>query len=197
MNIRTSCKGFTLIEIMVVVSIISLLSAFLFTSFKEARVNSVNKSVKSELKEVQLAIELYKAQNGNYPPAQDNPYASEDCVYTLNGVDIADSDFCGDYYPIIDVLAPDFIDELPDSDDSKNPDCHYLYMVESTDYSWYKLIAENCYADATEASDGVQSDDVLARCPSTCPSLDDCDPSVSNFYQSYAIYSQGGECQNP
>lgn len=197
MNNRIFNKGFTLIEILVVVSIISLLSAIIFASFKDAREQATNKSVKTELKETQLAIELYKAQNGSYPPAQEDTSAPVSCVINSVGVDIADSDNCGSYYSIISGLTSDYIENLPNPDDSKNPNCHYVYMVESTNHSWYKLIAENCYSGATVPSEGVQSEDALSRCPSVCPSLGACNPSDSDFYQSYAIYSQGGKCENP
>lgn len=197
MNTRIFKRGFTLIEIMVVVAIISLLSAILFTSFDEAREEATNNSVKTELKEVQLAIELFKAQNGVFPPTQLDASAPANCVVNSAGINVADSDECGALYSIVSRLVPDYILEMPDSDDSGNPGCHYLYMVDSINHSWYKLIAENCYTGATAASEGVLSDDSMARCPNTCPTTGACNPADSDFYQSYAIYSQGGECQNP
>lgn len=197
MNNRNFIRGFTLVEILVVLAIISLLSAIIFASFQDAREQATNKSVKSELKETQLAIEFYKAQNGSYPPAQQDPTAPLGCVVPSGGVDIADSDVCGNFFLIISGLVPEYIESFPDDNDSKNPNCHYLYMVESVNHSWYKLIAENCYSGATAASEGVHSDDSMARCSSICSSTGACDPTDSDFYQSYAIYSQGGECENP
>ncbi|MCD5381402.1 MAG: type II secretion system GspH family protein, partial [Candidatus Pacebacteria bacterium] len=63
-------KGFTLIELLVVIGIIGVLSAVLYANFGDAREDARNKAIKVEMKEGQLAIELYKAQNGSYPPAQ-------------------------------------------------------------------------------------------------------------------------------
>jgi prepilin-type N-terminal cleavage/methylation domain-containing protein len=59
--------GFTLIEILVVISIISILATVLYSSFNDARESSRDRALMSEVKSVQLAIELYKAQNGTYP----------------------------------------------------------------------------------------------------------------------------------
>lgn len=66
---RKSLKvlGFTLIELMVVITIISILVAVLNASFQGARDNARNKAIQSSLSEMQLAIELYKSQTGAYP----------------------------------------------------------------------------------------------------------------------------------
>lgn len=61
--------GFTLIEILVVVSIIGILVAILVANFSDARRNSKNKTIRTALSEVQLALEVYKAQNNRYPLA--------------------------------------------------------------------------------------------------------------------------------
>lgn len=62
-------RGFTLIELLVVVTIISILAAVLMANFNDAREVTRNKAFAAEMKEVQLAIELYKAQNDHYPAA--------------------------------------------------------------------------------------------------------------------------------
>lgn len=60
-------KGFTLIEVLVVISIVS----FLFTSslyyFKKARVDANDTKIVSEIKELEKALELYIIDNGVYP----------------------------------------------------------------------------------------------------------------------------------
>ncbi len=61
-------QGFTLVEILIVVSIIALLSSVLFASFSQARAKARDSKRVQDLLEVQKALELYRAKNGIYPP---------------------------------------------------------------------------------------------------------------------------------
>lgn len=189
MNNITKKSGFTLIELLVVIAIIGILSVVLYASFTEARQESRNKAFQSEMKETQLAIELYKAQNGVYPSA----YSV--CATTAAGVVTARASDCGSNPPI-DGLIPDFISVLPDRNKSANSNCDLVYETSSTG-DWYKLTAEYCHGGATEASEGIQSDNKFARCPSepVCTASGVCDPASIEFYESYAVYSAGGECE--
>jgi prepilin-type N-terminal cleavage/methylation domain-containing protein len=60
-------KGFTLIELMVVISIIGLLSSIVLASIKDARDRSVATKFKSEIQQFISALELYKTSTGKYP----------------------------------------------------------------------------------------------------------------------------------
>lgn len=189
-------NAFTLIEILVVITIISILSGILYASFGTAREDARNKSMRTELKEVQLALELYKAQYGRYPAAPTSPTSGGllACVKNLGGGEYtANSKYCTG--PIMLGLEPEFIAEIPSESASANPNCSIIYRTDNDDNSWYKLTALDCYAGATGPSDGVQQDDQLARCPSTCTSSSWCAATAPDFYNSYAVYSKGGECE--
>ena len=192
MNVRSKGKGFTIIEILVVLAVIGILAAILYAKFGDARVDAKNKAMRSEMKETQLAIELYKAQFGQYPPAQDLGVAN--CATTVFGIATAKSSVCNEN-PVINGIVPEFIAGLPDRKKSANSSCDIVYVTDSVNNSWYKLVAENCHGGATAPAEGVQQDDEFARCPSTCPSVGNCIPTSASFYQSYAIYSDGGECK--
>jgi len=60
-------KGFTLIELLVAISIIGVLSSFLLVNFIGVRQRSRDGVRKSDLRQIQSALELYRADQGNYP----------------------------------------------------------------------------------------------------------------------------------
>lgn len=59
--------GFTLIELLVVVAIIGILSALLMSNFVGVRQRARDSQRKSDLRQIQSALELYRADNGTYP----------------------------------------------------------------------------------------------------------------------------------
>lgn len=60
-------RGFTLVEILVVIGIIGLLSAFLVPNLLGARDRAKDTAVKGVMHTVQLAIEAYQMDNEVYP----------------------------------------------------------------------------------------------------------------------------------
>ncbi|MFA5838896.1 MAG: prepilin-type N-terminal cleavage/methylation domain-containing protein [Candidatus Paceibacterota bacterium] len=62
-------KGFTLIELLVVIAIIGILSSVVLASLNSARQKSRDARRIADIKQVQLALELYFDSNANYPTA--------------------------------------------------------------------------------------------------------------------------------
>ncbi|MBY0309650.1 prepilin-type N-terminal cleavage/methylation domain-containing protein [Patescibacteria group bacterium] len=63
-----SSKGFTIIELLIVVTIIGLLASVIIASVQDARRASRDARMISDLKQVQNALELFRnANNGLYP----------------------------------------------------------------------------------------------------------------------------------
>jgi len=60
-------SGFTLIELLVVIAIIGILSSVVLASLNSARQKSRDANRISDIKQIQLALELYYDSNNNYP----------------------------------------------------------------------------------------------------------------------------------
>lgn len=61
--------GFTLIELLVVIAIIGILSSIVLASLNSARSKGRDARRLSDIKQLQLALELYYDANGHYPVA--------------------------------------------------------------------------------------------------------------------------------
>lgn len=181
-------KGFTLVEVLVVISIIGILSSILYVSFGESKEMARNKAIQAELKEVQLALELYKSQNGRYPEA--NTSCDTEYGFPPNNYFESDSVDCV-VNALVPSLIPDFIAELPVVSDSANSNCNFIYQTDSGG-SWYRYVAEQCAA-GVDSTTGTKAGDEFAPCLTSCDV--GCDPTAADFYESYAVYSFGGECQ--
>ena len=62
-------KGFTLIELLVAISIIGVLSSFLLANFVGVRQRARDGVRKSDLRQIQSALELYRSDQSTYPNA--------------------------------------------------------------------------------------------------------------------------------
>lgn len=60
-------KGFTLIELLIVIAIIGVLSTLLMANFVGVRQRARDAQRKSDLRQIQSALELYRADQGVYP----------------------------------------------------------------------------------------------------------------------------------
>src|SRR5471030_2940130 len=61
---NTSTKGFTLVEIMIVVVIIGLLAAMAIPAFQKVRTNSQDKAVLNNARQLSAASDQYYLENG-------------------------------------------------------------------------------------------------------------------------------------
>lgn len=112
-NICRPTRGFTLIELLVVIAIIGMLSAVVISSVSGARAKGFDARRLADIKQIQLALDLYNEYNGKYPsslsdssfvnsgyiprvpkdPTTGNPYMYAGLVGTAT-----DTSVCGAYH---------------------------------------------------------------------------------------------------
>ena len=170
-------KGFTLIELMVVVGIISILSVIVYASFGDAKSQSRDKVLMNDLKEVQVALSLYKAQNGKYPESGCSNDVTAFVGPNPNGSVLACSNYIKD-------LVPEYIEVLPTDSRVENQDGKgFFYRSDGTSY---KLIV----VDSIESVTVKSYSDEFARCPVSGGDVcTDTNPPA----KTYAVYSKGAE----
>lgn len=178
MQPKIHTKAFTLVEMMVVVSIIGILSAIVYANFGSARAAARDDVRKAALKETQLALELYKAQYGSYPPAGCSAGAGVWVGVGPAGGNFSSAQSCTNFIP---GLAPDFIGVLP-VDPYRENEAGIGFFYQS-DGASYKLI-----------NNGVEQkiigsyNDEFSRCPqSGGPGC----VAASPIGTEYAVYSAG------
>ena len=62
-------KGFTLIELLIVVAIIGVLATLVMANLSGVRQKSRDTLRKSDLRQIQAALELYRSDQASYPPS--------------------------------------------------------------------------------------------------------------------------------
>jgi type II secretion system protein G len=139
-------RGFSLVELMVVISIIGILSAVVYANFGTAGPKARDAERQADLRNLQTAIEKYKQKNGRYP-AMGN-----------TGGDELSSE--GETNPYIAGLAPEFITILP-KDAKRGTNLGYSYVT-NTDGTSYKIMAVG-----TVESETVTSAHPMKSCDTT------------------------------
>ena len=106
-------KGFTLIEILVAVTIVAVLSIIGVVSYSSINKRSRDAKRKSDLEQVRSALEMYRADNGSYP--------------SVNASNLQTADN-------LTALVPDYVPQLPSDPkySSSNPSAGPFYYYQPT-----------------------------------------------------------------
>ncbi len=129
---KNTTRGFTLIELLVVIAIIGMLSSVVLASLNSARGKARDAKRKSDMKQLQLALEMYYDTNNSYPSTGGSWWgvSSNGGSRTTSGANA--------YIP---GLTPTYISVLPtDPKDVRTGWSGYLYRSNGTDY---KLLLHN------------------------------------------------------
>jgi prepilin-type N-terminal cleavage/methylation domain-containing protein len=115
--------GFTLIELLVVIAIIGILSSVVLASLNGARLKGRNAKRLSDMRQIQIALEMYYNSNGSYPIGG----GLSECN-AWGGLAASN---------VIPGLVPTYIPSFPADptmDKVANTSC-YLYISNGTDYA--------------------------------------------------------------
>ena len=139
MKTNTQTKGFTLVELLIVISIIALLTGIIIAKISGSKQSANYLKRLNDINQVDLALQRYNAANyGKYPTTSGSWYSSATCVAQSATVSATA------YVPSV---VPTYIASLP-ADADKALDCLsgpvYMYKSNGRDY---KLIVYNDVKD--------------------------------------------------
>jgi len=106
-------RGFTLIELLVVIAIIGILSSVVLASLGTAREKARDARRVSEIKQIQLALELYYDSTGSYPAGVGNGQLSA-----------------------LNVLVPTYLPVLPKDPQNNGTTPDWAWSNQNTYYYW-------------------------------------------------------------
>ncbi|MEM1012032.1 MAG: prepilin-type N-terminal cleavage/methylation domain-containing protein [Planctomycetota bacterium] len=90
-------KGFTLVEILIVVIILGILAAIVVPQFSDASENARKKSVTSQLQTLRSQVELYKLEHRDEFPTDDGTVTGTWDWDMLTGTSVVDGNTYGPY----------------------------------------------------------------------------------------------------
>ena len=109
---NTQNHGFTLVELLITITILALITVVAFTSFDVRQNNAMNSKVTSEIGSLQSALLLAKQENNILPlPTGNLNFFSEDTSYIHDYAD--ENTFAAHGFITHDTLPKRYIDILP------------------------------------------------------------------------------------
>ncbi|KXJ97897.1 MAG: Type II secretion system protein G precursor [Parcubacteria bacterium OLB19] len=136
--IKNISRGFTLIEVLVVIAIISLLAGAIAVNSSDSNKQARDEKRQADLRALQSAIEMYR----NSDPDKKYPRACDSRVDNWAGQQGTDFACAGVNTQYIEGLAPEFIPVLPKDPKLNGSNSGYVYMV-NLNRTVYKLMAMN------------------------------------------------------
>lgn len=197
-----SVRGFTLIEVMVAVSIIAILSGVIVMSATSTNQQGRDAKRQSDLRALQAAVELYKNKHGRYPAGCN--------AIGWSGQQNSDYACAGGSNEYIVGLAPEFIKVLPFDKKLNGTNSGYVYSTNANG-TVYKIKAQHtveadvidythefkaCDVRVSSNSDGSLTNgstnrEIIGWCGRVYPSNNlpsQCNVTNDDWRRSYAVW---------
>lgn len=121
MDNQNKRKGFTLVELLVVISIIGLLASIVLVSLNNARGKARDARRITEMKQIMTMLELYIDKNGSLPSSLDYGEGNSSPAYWDGWWDVSIDDRDGDGRYFLDFLVEDGIASVVPLDPINTP----------------------------------------------------------------------------
>jgi general secretion pathway protein G len=110
-------KGFTIVELLIVIVVIGILAAITIVAYSGIQTRGRDSVRSSDVKSIQTALEMYKSDNGVYPPL-----GCQDCGANASGLST--------------YLVPTYIAKIPTDPNTSSMNYHYVWgPVANASYS--------------------------------------------------------------
>ena len=109
-------KGYTLVEILVVVAIIGFLAAAAVYAVNVARIKGRDAKRMADLEQIRKAMEIYYDDNKEYPGTNGVYYRNPSCTWNILGTN-----------EIPDILPSSYLNPIPDDPRNNNAGGCYFY----------------------------------------------------------------------
>ncbi len=148
---RRAVRAFTLLEVLIVVTVIALLAGILIPSLTQDAERARDSRRAADLRSVSAALAYYKQDHGVYPSTGD-AWWGDDPAYGGYGYD------ANGYIP---GLVPDYLPFLPKDPNPSYPNgtgAGYMYRSDGQDYKFVILATPSTYFESNPFYDPVRPD---------------------------------------